>query len=357
MNIKINDFGLLNNIDMDIGKVNIIAGHNNTGKSQVSKLLYCFLKANCHKRQDFAYESLIDYIDLVMPNLTNDFTDVCDFIERYEKSKDDYLNCSDDKFIRREIHAIDDFISEIRKNDDSLSLRIFNQLLKNEFDSSDISDDSFDFKGKLDIYDVFYIDSFSIFDLNPSALNHVGYLKLSLRDNESLNMIDEVANKNIVAVENKIKDIIGGKLEFSNDKFTFLSSDNSSFDMQDTASGIKQIAIIQMLLSNRKLKEDTFLIIDEPEANLHPHWQFKLAEILVFLVKELNISVYINSHSSLFIESMEVFSNYYGLKEDFYCYLCANHDFKYIPQDNLYELYDDLSQPYFDMRRYRIQYV
>ena len=50
-------------------------------------------------------------------------------------------------------------------------------------------------------------------------------------------------------------------------------------DMQSTASGIKQIGVIQLLLSNCKLKEDSFLIIDELEVNLHPEWQFKLAEI------------------------------------------------------------------------------
>ena len=123
--------------------------------------------------------------------------------------------------------------------------------------------------------------------------------------------------------------------------------------MQNTASGIKQIGVIQLLLSNRKLKEDSFLIIDEPEVNLHPKWQFKLAEILTLLVCELNIKIYINSHCPLFIEAMEVFTKKYGLDEDTNYYMSEKSDNpdaydivgKY-DLDNLYELYENLAEPY-----------
>ena len=61
--------------------------------------------------------------------------------------------------------------------------------------------------------------------------------------------------------------------------------------MQNTASGIKQIGLIQILIANRKLSQNSFLIIDEPEVNLHPEWQFKLAKILVLISKKLNIYI------------------------------------------------------------------
>ena len=81
--------------------------------------------------------------------------------------------------------------------------------------------------------------------------------------------------------------------------------------MGDTSSGIKQIGIIQILLANRKLKENSLLIIDEPEVNLHPEWQIKFAEILCILANDLNVYVYINTHSPMFIEAMSIFSEYY----------------------------------------------
>lgn len=70
--------------------------------------------------------------------------------------------------------------------------------------------------------------------------------------------------------------------------------------MENTASGLKQLATIQLLLDNNELTKNSFLILDEPEINLHSEWQVKLAKLLVLLVKELNIYLYINSHSPQF---------------------------------------------------------
>lgn len=78
--------------------------------------------------------------------------------------------------------------------------------------------------------------------------------------------------------------------------------------MKNTAAGVKQLGIIQVLLDNRKLKKDCFLIIDEPELNLHPDWQVKFAEVLIMMIKKLNITVFINSHSPHFVEALEVYS-------------------------------------------------
>ena len=61
--------------------------------------------------------------------------------------------------------------------------------------------------------------------------------------------------------------------------------------------------------------------MDEPEVHLHPEWQVKLAEILVLLVKELNVNLFINSHSPQFIEAIEVYSIKYGLRNETNFYL------------------------------------
>ena len=93
------------------------------------------------------------------------------------------------------------------------------------------------------------------------------------------------------------------------------------------------------------------------ETNLHPLWQVKFAHIIVLLIKELDISIYVNSHSPQFIEAIEVFSNYYDLKDETYYYLTklnkTGFEFKFIANDDLYELYDNLSKPYRYMEGYR----
>ena len=414
INFQIKDFGPINECDMDIGKINIIGGPNASGKSTASKLLYCFLKASCNQRQEFAYESMRDLMRFIINRLNRDLRfdrrmsfqmrdmDFFELLELYEKNKEEYLYSGNiSRFVDRDIEHIDNSIELIQHNGDSFYISLLKNLLKIEFftrnfdgyvslkenslinisdlfnidlDLDESVDDSFKPKNYLNIYDIFYIDSFSIFDLDKLPLrtnrgrnyyDHVDYLRAMLRENEdeSIELFDEKRNKNIIEVEEKIKNIIGGKIELKDGKFNFNSKNNPPLRMQDTASGIKQIGVIQLLLSSRKLKEDSFLILDEPEVNLHPEWQFKLAEILVLLVKDLNISLYINTHSPMFIEAMEVFTKYYNLEEDTYYYLTKldedsereGYKFKYVKVKNIYELYDNLSDPYDKIDNYRLK--
>ena len=123
--------------------------------------------------------------------------------------------------------------------------------------------------------------------------------------------------------------------------------------MKNTASGIKQIGLIQMLLNNRQLKENSFLIIDEPEVNLHPKWQIKFAEILVLLAHDLNITIYINTHSPLFIEAIRTYSEQQDLLDETNFYLTNESkevknkfDIEYIPTKDLNIIYNTLGKPY-----------
>lgn len=121
--------------------------------------------------------------------------------------------------------------------------------------------------------------------------------------------------------------------------------------MKNTASGVKQLGIIQILLANRILNKNSFIIIDEVEVNLHPDWQIKLAEILVLMIKELNIYVYLNSHSPQFIEALEVYSAKHGLVDKTKFYLSHEFendlfDFEEIQRKHLAKLYNNLGNPY-----------
>jgi predicted ATPase len=91
--------------------------------------------------------------------------------------------------------------------------------------------------------------------------------------------------------------------------------------------------------------------MDEPEVNLHPEWQIKFAKILVLLVKELDLSIYIASHSPFFIEAIELYSQYYDLIDDSYFYLTQKvdgyqYDIVSVDSNNLEEIYRNLGEPY-----------
>ena len=213
----------------------------------------------------------------------------------------------------------------------------------------------FDSSETIHINDVFYIDSFSLFDsiLFEGFSNTIHLKQLTeifKNTKQPKRLFDNIINENIIMIEEEINDIIDGKFEYSIDGMTFNSS-NHSHTMKNTASGLKQFGIIQILLQSRKLTPNTYLIMDEPEVNLHPEWQIKFANILVLLAKKLNIYLYINSHSPLFINAIEAYTEYYDMQDDTNYYLTRPADlgkniFEKIGADDLYEIYDELGQPY-----------
>lgn len=218
--------------------------------------------------------------------------------------------------------------------------------------------------------DVVYMESPSIFEVSNSSQifgnNKIPYhmkhlTELVELEKKSIDVFDEEYYHKIVEFQNNLNDLIEGKVYYNPQKRDFMfKQDEQEYSLKNTASGIKQIGILQILLENRLLKENSFLFIDEPEVNLHPEWQIKFAEILILMVKDLNIHMYINSHSPQFIEALEVFSGKHGLLDDTVFYLSekyddSNYSFKEIPRSDLKILYDNLGRPYDKIDEIRIE--
>ena len=225
--------------------------------------------------------------------------------------------------------------------------------------------DEYDFvsEGKFNISNVFYLESFSIFDnylSNDYDSEHVIDLKEHLFPKTRPSRMYE--DESIKKLEEIVTNVLGGRIIKKDGNLKFVSKDSVyTCPMKNTASGIKQIAVIQTLLRNHFLSENCVLIMDEPEVNLHPEWQIKLARILVLLAKEGDITIYINSHSPMFIEAIDTFSEYYDFEEYVSYYLSEKNedienrfDFNPIPSDELYLIYDNLGDPYDYLDRVRL---
>ena len=52
------------------------------------------------------------------------------------------------------------------------------------------------------------------------------------------------------------------------------------------------------------IKEGDTVIIEEPEAHLHPDKQAKLAELLAYLINKLNIRIIITTHSDILLAKL-----------------------------------------------------
>lgn len=132
----------------------------------------------------------------------------------------------------------------------------------------------------------------------------------------------------------KIKNTIQGSVRLmdkkdkgfflGNKEFEFVSSHGVSFDFKRVATGIKSFSYLQRLIENGFLNEKSMLLIDEPEAHLHPQWIVIFAYLLVLLQKLLNVTVVIASHSPDMVQSIQEIALKEGLEDKTRFYFAKN---------------------------------
>lgn len=102
----------------------------------------------------------------------------------------------------------------------------------------------------------------------------------------------------------QIQSVIAGDIKITNDKFEvdkelhYVSNEQGiDINVSDAATGVKTFAYMTQLLRNGWLDKETLLLIDEPEAHLHPQWIVEFARLLVKIHKELGVKVLVASHN------------------------------------------------------------
>ncbi|MFA5048747.1 MAG: ATP-binding protein [Patescibacteria group bacterium] len=110
-----------------------------------------------------------------------------------------------------------------------------------------------------------------------------------------------------------LEDILGGRVEYdeASGRWQFRKG-NQKFPIGVTAEGIKKIAILDTLLSNRYLDTDSMVFIDEPEAALHPLAISQLLEIVVTLAK-CGIQFFFASHSYFVVKKLFLIAQKEGI--------------------------------------------
>lgn len=414
--LKIDNFGPINKADLAISKINIIAGKNASGKTTISKLLYCIITAFSTDGEYLTYESMKDELELLINNLqvphseSETVTNLEEIRMKINLNHNNNLKIIDEGYCELEsiVNSIDFsdkefFLNSIERNRTRIRSsekmgfywQLLVNLIRNEFAGDEQLLNNFNESEILfynhDIEDPFgyivritegigvlpetefkkaittnreaiYIETpyfldykipFLQFERYGKKQHHQNLLYQKLMDQSAQNdILDPDKNKETIEFQNKINKLINGKFRFNNNGLLEFKQNNQTFELPNTSTGLKSLGIIQLLLENRKLKENSYLIMDEPEVHLHPEWQVKLAQILVLLVKDLNVNLFINSHSPQFIEAMEVYSIKYGLRDETNFYLTKKdensekYNVEKIKYDNLYELYNNLGDPY-----------
>lgn len=414
MLLEIENLGLINKANLDIGKINVIVGKNSTGKSTSSKFLFSLLTAASSEGTQLAnmdiHSKLLNFVlywgTKGSQEMDDKFKQIRNSLMRHSVSSelfdDIYSNIAltlENYDFKDKDLCIDDLndlfrIIKLNKDEYSRYITVFNALIESEYGSSlnrfsnahikfhgnyngvefnqDIkigvekrkSNISKDFLNYFNFQNVIYIDSPSILENNPRSSQY--HLRVLERKLKKIKNPDEIYSdeffKDLNDFKRRIDELIGGNFEYvpSEDVFIF-KKDDETFSMENTASGLKQLATIQLLLDNNELTKNSFLILDEPEINLHPGFQVEFAKILVLAAWDLNITLYINTHSPFFAEAIEAYSRYYNLIDDTNFYLTEKVDgidkynYNLLDNDEIIEVYDNLGNPFDIIHKIKVQ--
>lgn len=143
----------------------------------------------------------------------------------------------------------------------------------------------------------------------------------------------EKKEKDVVSLSTQIQSVIGGEIQLKEDKFDldkeihYVSKDSGiDINIEDAATGIKSFAYLSQLLKNGWLDKETLLLIDEPEAHLHPQWIVEFARLLVKIHKELGVKIVIASHNPDMVAAIQSIAQKEQIIDDVVFYLAEKND-------------------------------
>lgn len=229
--------------------------------------------------------------------LSNFYQNSLNFLEAsvesaYEKKQ----NCRLEElfqFIRRDLDLITDFPQNIKFEENGHNLILDNRFLI-----------------PISLGNAIYIDT-------PMALSTKVTTENKIWDGMmnalTTPLCEMTYNARRIAV--RIRRLIGGWIEVQkedmNDSYDIRyirKSDNLNISIDEAATGLKTFAYMLRLIENGYLNEHSILLIDEPEAHLHPQWIVEFARILVLLQKEVGTTILLASHNPDMVAALKSIS-------------------------------------------------
>jgi len=117
----------------------------------------------------------------------------------------------------------------------------------------------------------------------------------------------------------------------------YLKMLSEELELYLSSSSVNQLSTLYLYLKYWASEENNFLLIDEPEENLHPKNQIALCNMLLKFAQHKNNRVLINTHSPLMVENVNHYMYLHILKARYGC------DIEDILEDNALDLRTDIS--------------
>lgn len=336
MKIEINNLGPIHHFEFDLEKdLHLLYGGNNVGKSFAVNVVYCVLKGIVEKSS----------VSMTYFSLTLDLSRE----ERMMKTFEEYFFSN----IKDSLNNTYSTFTGIQNKDGEIIIDFGKMKISIQIDES----------GKPFLHNVVFLEKEELYDLDPNGskglLNYIADFKCLITNFKQLYLLPSSKSGlygalsgmgTILAEMSKLRNHLKSKIELpslqepiSDFYLNLMSSDEETFNHEfvnlgkkiesailkgsislnkqsnkiyylpfgkkdaihitETASMVSELAPLVLFLKNViTLKEDekTILIIEEPEAHLHPEIQVKLMEIFAELTKH-NVKVILTSHSDFML--------------------------------------------------------
>ncbi|MDG6308830.1 AAA family ATPase [Glaesserella parasuis] len=383
--LHIRNFRAIKDADIEINGMTVISGINGSGKSTISKsLFYSFdLANNFHSiLKDYFYTDLQRLKDAILYLSDSIFLDDkrssisrqeiiiysqwADYQQSFnglneiiDKLKKEYENFDGSNILNN----VKTYLSGGSKDDDSsdvfISLknvlnniyqkyikdlnnrpikyavshfeRLFNSRITGDIDVFEndnkiISLSNEKIFSSLFFRNVIYIDSpLALQSYNRSNYHWDLLNKLLLKEDSTL--LDKSSQLSHLVSQEILQADIHWEPHLGRKKLVYQRElDNLVLDLEDCATGIKSLGIIQALIKNNSINEQTILILDEPEVHLHPQWIVEYARILVIIQKYIGCHILISSYSPDMIQAILYISEKEGLSSKLNFYLAKEID-------------------------------
>lgn len=327
--LNIKNYRNLNDLNIkSLGRINLITGKNNTGKSTLLEAIMLLvskgemrliLQILLERGEHFRFDESLKSTESSVKTLSSMFND-----RKISFNEEDKISISSDLIFE---------LDEASENDNLITLNFIRYIDEEDDDTvrrriiTEIDDENTNIKIGFQVKSKKQVRIYPLNDGIDRFVNRVGF-----KSNDYSDLIKYVKTKNIekdtnsklwdsIVLTNKEKFVIQGlkiiedktdgitfKEVYRNERMPFIKLSDSGLvlPLQSMGDGINRILTMILALVN---SENGYFLVDEFENGLHFSVQEKLWQIIFDLSERLNIQVFITTHSEDTIRAFETIIN------------------------------------------------